>query len=158
MERAVLEQVAGYFERRLAGYPTTLSDDESLVMFLLWIHCSSRLLTRLFDQLVDGDLNPKKRVATQLVRLEKKILQSCLEVTIEFMYQLPDHSVSPCPAPYEPLLRWVRSSRIELRREILHPEVKRKSRLVWWILVLLSFFSFSIRGGGWWVHASYAHR
>ncbi|XP_022934986.1 ribulose-1,5 bisphosphate carboxylase/oxygenase large subunit N-methyltransferase, chloroplastic-like [Cucurbita moschata] len=85
MERAMLEQVAGYFERRLAGYPTTLSDDESL--------------------LVDGDLNPKKRVATRLVRLEKKILQSCLEVTIDFMYQLPDHSVSPCPAPYEPFLR-----------------------------------------------------
>ncbi|XP_022982701.1 ribulose-1,5 bisphosphate carboxylase/oxygenase large subunit N-methyltransferase, chloroplastic-like isoform X2 [Cucurbita maxima] len=85
MERAVLEQVAGYFERRLAGYPTTLSDDESL--------------------LADGDLNPKKRVATQLVRLEKKILQSCLEVTIDFMHQLPDHTVSPCPAPYEPLLR-----------------------------------------------------
>ncbi|KAG7017814.1 Histone-lysine N-methyltransferase setd3, partial [Cucurbita argyrosperma subsp. argyrosperma] len=35
MERAMLEQVASYFERRLAGYPTTLSDDESLVMFSL---------------------------------------------------------------------------------------------------------------------------
>lgn len=33
MERAVLDQLADYFTRRLAGYPTTLSEDESLVMF-----------------------------------------------------------------------------------------------------------------------------
>ena len=31
MERAMLEQVADYFKRRLAGYPTTLSEDEFLV-------------------------------------------------------------------------------------------------------------------------------
>ncbi|KGN58197.1 ribulose-1,5 bisphosphate carboxylase/oxygenase large subunit N-methyltransferase, chloroplastic [Cucumis sativus] len=85
MERAMLEQVADYFKRRLAGYPTTLSEDEFL--------------------LADGNLNPKKRVATQLVRLEKKLLHSCLEVTIDFINQLPDHTVSPCPAPYAPLLR-----------------------------------------------------
>lgn len=85
MERAMLEQVADYFKRRLAGYPTTLSEDESL--------------------LTDGSLNPKKRVAIQLVRIEKKILHSCLQVTINFINQLPDHTVSPCPAPYAPLLR-----------------------------------------------------
>ena len=32
MERAVLDQLVDYFERRLAGYPTTLSEDESLVI------------------------------------------------------------------------------------------------------------------------------
>lgn len=77
--------------------------------WLLFIRstCSNRLfkLTHLFEQLADGDLNPKKRVATQLVRLEKKILHSCLQVTIDFINQLPDHTVSPCPAPYAPLLR-----------------------------------------------------
>ncbi|EHA8589395.1 putative ribulose-1,5 bisphosphate carboxylase/oxygenase large subunit N-methyltransferase, chloroplastic [Cocos nucifera] len=48
MERAVLDQLVGYFEARLAGYSTTLSEDE--------------------DMLRDGHLNPKKRVAVQLVR------------------------------------------------------------------------------------------
>lgn len=33
MERAVLNQLADYFETRLAGYPTTLSEDEELVNF-----------------------------------------------------------------------------------------------------------------------------
>ena len=32
MERAVLDQLAYYFNRRLTGYPTTLNEDESLVM------------------------------------------------------------------------------------------------------------------------------
>lgn len=31
MERAVLDQLAEYFIKRLAGYPTTLSEDEILV-------------------------------------------------------------------------------------------------------------------------------
>lgn len=31
MERAVLDQLAEYFVKRLAGYPTTLSEDEILV-------------------------------------------------------------------------------------------------------------------------------
>lgn len=31
MERAVLDQLAGYFISRLAGYPTTLDEDEILV-------------------------------------------------------------------------------------------------------------------------------
>lgn len=33
MERAVLDQLVGYFETRLAGYLTTLSEDESMVIF-----------------------------------------------------------------------------------------------------------------------------
>ncbi|CAL0299167.1 unnamed protein product [Lupinus luteus] len=85
MERAVLDQLADYFNTRLAGYPTTLAEDESM--------------------LTDGNLNPKKRVATQLVRLEKKMLHACLQATIDFINQLPDHTVSPCPAPYAPILK-----------------------------------------------------
>ncbi|KAM7506526.1 hypothetical protein LguiA_016979 [Lonicera macranthoides] len=85
MERAVLEQLANYFETRLAGYPTKLSEDEFL--------------------LAACNLDPKKRVATQLVRLEKKILTACLRVTIDLANQLPDLSVSPCPAPYAPILK-----------------------------------------------------
>ncbi|KAJ7974764.1 N-methyltransferase [Quillaja saponaria] len=85
MERAVLDQLADYFKTRLAGYPTTLAEDESL--------------------LADGKLNPKKRVAKQLVRLEKKILHACLQATIDLISQLPDHTVSPCPAPYAPSLK-----------------------------------------------------
>ncbi|GMP29592.1 hypothetical protein CsSME_00004625 [Camellia sinensis var. sinensis] len=85
MERAVLDQLADYFKRRLAGYPTTLSEDDSL--------------------LADFNLDPKKRVATQLVRLEKKMLSACLQATVVLINQLPDTTVSPCPAPYAPKLR-----------------------------------------------------
>lgn len=85
MERAVLDQLADYFKRRLTGYPTTLSEDDSL--------------------LADFNLDPKKRVATQLVRLEKKMLSACLQATVVLINQLPDTTVSPCPAPYAPKLR-----------------------------------------------------
>nr|GMC97382.1 ribulose-1,5 bisphosphate carboxylase/oxygenase large subunit N-methyltransferase, chloroplastic isoform X1 [Ipomoea batatas] len=54
--RAVLDQLAEYFKTRLLRYPTTLSEDEALIM----------------------PLDPKKRVATQLVRLEKKIPEHML--------------------------------------------------------------------------------
>ncbi|XP_065877847.1 ribulose-1,5 bisphosphate carboxylase/oxygenase large subunit N-methyltransferase, chloroplastic [Euphorbia lathyris] len=85
MERAVLDQLADYFKRRLGGYPTSLNEDEAM--------------------LADHNLNPKKRVATQLVRLEKKILHASLQATVDFMKQLPDDTVSPCPAPYSPILK-----------------------------------------------------
>ncbi|KAL1833051.1 hypothetical protein ACET3Z_002702 [Daucus carota] len=85
MERAVLDQLASYFRARLAGYPTTLDEDESM--------------------LTDPSLDPKKRVATQLVRLEKKVLGTCLEVIVDMITQLPDVTVSPCPAPYAPILK-----------------------------------------------------
>ncbi|KAK3183754.1 hypothetical protein Dsin_031040 [Dipteronia sinensis] len=85
MERAMLDQLADYFKIRLAGYPTTLAEDEAL--------------------LADSNLNPKKRVATQLVCLEKKMLNACLQATVDLINQLPDHTVSPCPAPYAPLLK-----------------------------------------------------
>ncbi|GAB2210992.1 hypothetical protein Droror1_Dr00016282 [Drosera rotundifolia] len=84
MERAVLDQLSDYFRSRLSGYPTTLTEDETL--------------------LADSSLNPKRRVATQLVRLEKKILHACLQTTADLINQLPDQSVSPCPAPYVPIL------------------------------------------------------
>lgn len=84
MEQAVLDQLADYFKARLAGYPTTLSEDEAM--------------------LTDSNLHPKKRVATQLVRMEKKMLNACLQVTADMIMLLPDVTVSPCPAPYAPLL------------------------------------------------------
>uniref|UniRef100_A0A804NGC9 Rubisco LSMT substrate-binding domain-containing protein n=1 Tax=Zea mays TaxID=4577 RepID=A0A804NGC9_MAIZE len=84
-ERAVLDQLVGYLESRLAGYPTTLDEDEAM--------------------LADGNLEPKKEVATRLVRLEKKMLHACLQATNEFINDLPDHTVSPCPAPYAPELK-----------------------------------------------------
>lgn len=34
MERAVLDQLADYFKSRLAGYPTTLAEDESMVLYV----------------------------------------------------------------------------------------------------------------------------
>lgn len=58
-----------------------------------------------FVQLTNSNLDPKRRVATQLVRLEKKILHACLQATADLINQLPDHTVSPCPAPYAPLLK-----------------------------------------------------
>ncbi|CAA7396397.1 unnamed protein product [Spirodela intermedia] len=85
MERAVLKQLFDYFTSRLATYPTTLSEDEAL--------------------LADENLDPKKRVATQLLRLEKKMLNSCVQGTVDLIDQLPDNSVSPCPAPYAPILK-----------------------------------------------------
>ncbi|OEL36364.1 hypothetical protein BAE44_0002616 [Dichanthelium oligosanthes] len=84
-ERAVLDQLVGYLESRLAGYPTTLDEDEAM--------------------LADGSLEPKKEVATRLVRLEKKMLHACLQAATEFINDLPDHTVSPCPAPYAPELK-----------------------------------------------------
>ncbi|KAL8167143.1 hypothetical protein V2J09_008642 [Rumex salicifolius] len=83
-ERAVLDQLLEYFKSRLGGYPTTLAEDEA--------------------SLADIDLNPKKRVATKLVQSEKKILHACLKATKEMIDQLPDHTLSPCPAPYAPRL------------------------------------------------------
>ncbi|XP_010551929.1 PREDICTED: ribulose-1,5 bisphosphate carboxylase/oxygenase large subunit N-methyltransferase, chloroplastic [Tarenaya hassleriana] len=85
MERAVLEQLADYFRKRLSGYPTSLNEDETL--------------------LADPTLNPKKRVATRLVRLEKKMLTACLDATLDLLNQLPDTTIAPCPAPYAPLLK-----------------------------------------------------
>ena len=56
-------------------------------------------------QLAEGSLEPKKEVATRLVRLEKKMLHGCLQAANEFISGLPDHTVSPCPALYAPELK-----------------------------------------------------
>ncbi|CAN6847742.1 unnamed protein product [Brassica oleracea] len=85
MERAVLDQLADYFMRRLSRYPTTLKEDDAL--------------------LADPSLNPRKRVATRLVRLEKKMLAACLVATVDFLNELPDTTISPCPALYAPSLK-----------------------------------------------------
>ncbi|RID73390.1 hypothetical protein BRARA_B00543 [Brassica rapa] len=85
MERAVLDQLADYFMTRLSGYPTTLKEDDAL--------------------LADPSLNPRKRVATRLVRLEKKMLAACLVATVDFLNELPDTTISPCPALYAPSLK-----------------------------------------------------
>ncbi|CAH8271053.1 unnamed protein product [Arabidopsis lyrata] len=85
MERAVLDQLANYFMRRLSGYPTTPKEDDAL--------------------LADPSLSPRKRVATRLVQLEKKILAACLTTTVDLLNQLPDTAISPCPAPYAPSLK-----------------------------------------------------
>ncbi|XP_078434283.1 rubisco methyltransferase family protein [Wolffia australiana] len=85
MERAVLNQISDYFKSRLAHYPTTLSEDEIL--------------------LEDENLDPKRRVATQLVRLEKKMLNSCIKAATDLISELPDDAVSPCPAPFAPVLK-----------------------------------------------------
>ncbi|CAN6992691.1 unnamed protein product [Brassica oleracea var. botrytis] len=85
MERAVLDQLADHFMRRLSRYPTTLKEDDAL--------------------LADPSLNPRKRVATRLVRLEKKMLAACLVATVDFLNELPDTTISPCPALYAPSLK-----------------------------------------------------
>lgn len=85
MERAVLDQLSEYFASRLACYPTSLAEDESL--------------------LVDNCVNPRKRVATQLLRMEKKMLHACLQATTDLIHQLPDNTLSPCPAPFAPHLK-----------------------------------------------------
>ncbi|KAK1319344.1 hypothetical protein QJS10_CPB04g01761 [Acorus calamus] len=85
MERAVLDQLSDYFKHRLSLYLTTLSEDEAA--------------------LSGSNLDPKKRVAVQLVLLEKKMLNACLHATMELISQLPDHTISPCPAPFAPLLK-----------------------------------------------------
>ncbi|KAG6516395.1 ribulose-1,5 bisphosphate carboxylase/oxygenase large subunit N-methyltransferase, chloroplastic-like isoform X1 [Zingiber officinale] len=85
MERAVLDQLVNYFEARLVAYPTTLIEDE--------------------DMLADCNLDPKKRVAVQLVKLEKKMIHACLQATYDFIHELPDDTISPCPAPFMPQLK-----------------------------------------------------
>jgi len=84
-ERAVLDQLSRYFRERLAGYPTTASEDEIV--------------------LADPTTNPKRQVATQLVLIEKKMLNSCLAAVYEIIDQLPDLAVTPCPSPYSPILK-----------------------------------------------------
>lgn len=84
-ERAVLEQLVSYFERRIGLYPTSLSQD--------------------ILALADPSTLPKKRVATQLVKIEKEILHGCLTVVEDFIAKLPSKTPAACNAPYVPKLK-----------------------------------------------------
>lgn len=84
-ERAVLDQLVSYFSNRIASYPTSLSEDISM--------------------LADPATPPKKRVATQLVKVEKEILCDCLAVVEEIVEQLPENTPVPCSGPYVPKLK-----------------------------------------------------
>uniref|UniRef100_A0A5K1AL26 Uncharacterized protein n=1 Tax=Nymphaea colorata TaxID=210225 RepID=A0A5K1AL26_9MAGN len=55
--------------------------------------------------MADIRADPKRQVAMQLVKLEKKMLSACLKAVDGFINDLPDHSVAPCPAPYAPSLK-----------------------------------------------------
>lgn len=85
MERAVLDQLETYFTSRIAQYPTSLSED--------------------IDLLADPSALPKKRVATQLLKIEKEILHNCLAVVSGIVEQLPSNIAVPCSGPYIPQLR-----------------------------------------------------
>ena len=52
MERAVLDQLADYFNTRLAGYATTLSEDDSLVIWALFNLWTVEAYVWLIDLLV----------------------------------------------------------------------------------------------------------
>ncbi|XP_057844324.2 fructose-bisphosphate aldolase-lysine N-methyltransferase, chloroplastic [Cryptomeria japonica] len=84
-ERAVLDQLSSYFRERLAGYPSTASEDERV--------------------LADPTTDPKRQVATRLVRIEKTMLNTCLEAVNEIIDRLPYLAVAPCPSPYGPTLK-----------------------------------------------------
>ncbi|XP_002986460.2 ribulose-1,5 bisphosphate carboxylase/oxygenase large subunit N-methyltransferase, chloroplastic [Selaginella moellendorffii] len=87
-ERAVLDQLAQYFQERIAKYKTTIDEDRALLE-----DCSS-------------DINPKQRVATQLLLIEKEILHNTLDVVNGFRNQLPDGSVAPpCCGDFVPKLK-----------------------------------------------------
>lgn len=84
-ERAVLDQLETYFMSRMARYPTSLSED--------------------IDLIADPTTLPKKRVATQLVKIEKEMLHNCLAVVREIIEVLPSNIPVPCSGPYVPNLR-----------------------------------------------------
>lgn len=84
-ERAVLEQLNSYFSNRIACYPTSLSEDITM--------------------LADPTTVPKRRVATQLVKIEKEMLHNCLAVVREIIEQLPRNTPVPCSGSYVPKLK-----------------------------------------------------
>jgi hypothetical protein len=56
-------------------------------------------------QLEDYKINPKKRVATQLLNIEKEILKNALVALDILIDQLPDSSISSCSGAYAPHLK-----------------------------------------------------
>ncbi|BBN19573.1 hypothetical protein MPTK1_8g11790 [Marchantia polymorpha subsp. ruderalis] len=83
-ERAVLDQLKAYFSKRLSGYLTTVEQDTVVIE--------------------DENVDPKKRVATKLLRIEKEILGNALTVVKELIEQLPNGTVAPCNGSYIPKL------------------------------------------------------
>ncbi|XP_024387385.1 fructose-bisphosphate aldolase-lysine N-methyltransferase, chloroplastic [Physcomitrium patens] len=81
-ERAVLEQLEQYFEKRLAGYKSSHATEGG-----------------------DAKKNAKKRVAEKLLCIEKSILRNALAAVQELISQLPDSAISPCIGPYLPNLK-----------------------------------------------------
>lgn len=85
-ERAVLEQLTGYFQARLGSYKTTITEDEAI--------------------LADPHTNPKKMVSTRLVRIEKKILLNAAAAVKELVDQIPiRESPAPDSGVYLPTIR-----------------------------------------------------
>ncbi|KAL2610275.1 hypothetical protein R1flu_028848 [Riccia fluitans] len=83
-ERAVLDQLQAYFTKRLSGYLTTVEEDTVVIE--------------------DENADPKKRVATKLLRIEKEILANALTAVNELIEQLPNGTVAPCNGMYIPKL------------------------------------------------------
>jgi hypothetical protein len=112
-ERAVLDQLSSYFTERISRYPTSLSEDMATVCKLLFVlglllmHWGAETNASFCNaqQLQDPATVPKRRVATQLVKIEKEILHSCLEIVNEYTDQLPDCTPASCNGPYLPKLK-----------------------------------------------------
>eukprot|EP00850_Spirogloea_muscicola_P015660 SM000122S25767 [mRNA] locus=s122:180611:184141:- [translate_table: standard] len=83
-ERAVLGQLAGYFQSKLDGYKSTLEEDNAVI--------------------ADEQTCPKKKVATQLLRIEKRILNSSLSTVQELIDALPIRE-APCSGQFMPTLK-----------------------------------------------------
>jgi hypothetical protein len=56
-------------------------------------------------QIGDDKAPPKKRVASKLLKLEKKILRNFLAAVDELLSELPEGSDIPCQGFYPPILK-----------------------------------------------------
>jgi hypothetical protein len=59
----------------------------------------------LLVQIQDENANPRKRVATQLLRIEKEILGNALSAVNELISELPDGTLAPCSGSFVPKLK-----------------------------------------------------
>lgn len=128
----MLNQLRDYTAERMAGYATTIEEDNKVVrprlpacMLLLpplplfrltclifrdlclqsncW-HCCNLELENCV-QIGDDKAPPKKRVASKLLKLEKKILRNFLAAVDELINELPDGSDIPCQGVFPPILK-----------------------------------------------------
>eukprot|EP00243_Klebsormidium_subtile_P004495 TRINITY_DN18494_c0_g1_i1.p1 TRINITY_DN18494_c0_g1~~TRINITY_DN18494_c0_g1_i1.p1 ORF type:complete len:542 (+),score=174.02 TRINITY_DN18494_c0_g1_i1:279-1904(+) len=84
-ERAVLNQIREYTIERMSGYATTIEEDNKVIG--------------------DDKAPPKKRVASKLLKLEKKILRNFLAAVDELINELPDGSDIPCQGVFPPIFK-----------------------------------------------------